>query len=202
MLRTRSSLLVALSLALCCALALGCSDDDTDKKDTGTTKLDGGGKLDTGGAACTVTDLLPADDAVGDFKKGTPETAKDSKSLTDLINGGADKYFKNSFNCMTKVSYTSATQAWDLEVWLFDQGDTAGATGAYTDTAIPGVDADITPTIGEASRENINTVAGVYTGYARKDKYLVRIFAENTADATAGKDDVQAMLKAVVGAIK
>jgi len=202
MLSTRFSLLTALSLALCCALAWGCSDDDNDKKDTGTTKLDGGQKQDTGGAPCTVTDLLPADDAVGDYKKGTPKTAKDSTSLTDLINGGADKYFNNNFNCMTRVIYTSAAQAWDLEVWLFDQGDTTGASGAYTATAITGVDVDITPTIGDASRENVNAVGGVYTGYARKGKYLVRIFAENKADASAGKDDVQAMLKAVTGAVK
>mgnify|MGYP000216986613 CR=1 FL=1 len=38
--------------------------------------------------------------------------------------------------------------------------------------------------------------------FARKGKYLVRIYAENKADAMAGKDDVQAMLKAVIALVK
>lgn len=201
MLCTRSSLTALLALALCCALAAGCSDDDNGKKDTGTTPKDGG--ADKGGKTCTAKDLLPADNTVGDFKQqATPQTAADSKSLTDLINGGSDKYFNNRFACLALVVYGSVAKSWDLEVWLFDQTDSVGADGAYKATAISGVDADITPTIGDASRENVNTVAGVYTGYARKGKYLARIFAENKPDATAGKDDVQAMLKAIVAAIK
>lgn len=201
MLCTRSSRPGVLALALCCGLAAGCSDDDNGKKDTGAVQQDG--SADTGVKTCVAKDLLPADNAVGDFtQKAAPQIAADSKSLTDLINGGSDKYFNNNFDCLALVVYASATKSWDLEVWLFDQTDSTGADGAYKATAIAGIDADITPTIGDASRENVNTVAGVYTAYARKGRYLVRVFAENTADATAGKDDVQAMLKAIVAAIK
>jgi hypothetical protein len=183
----RVPLLFALCLAVgLAALAAGCSDDDGEKP-----------------PECVADTLLPADGAVGDLKaSGTAKTALNKKALEDLINGGSEKYTANRFACLALLTYTSAAKGYkDFEVRLFDQTDAAGAQAAYKASAPVGA-VDISPTIGDASREDVNTVARVYTGGMRKGKYVARVQAEDAADPNNAKADVQAMLKAIAAAIK
>jgi hypothetical protein len=183
-------------------LAAGCSDDNGTKPDSAVTP-DGPGGADgpeqtDGPAACQVTSLLPADNAVGDFvMDGSPQTAANLTELTALINGGSEKYTQGGkFVCMALATYKSATQSHSLELWLFDQTDTAGAEAAYTATAHPD-DQDTSPVIGDASRGHDNAIADVYQADMRKGQYLARVIA----DAIAGKDDAINLLRTVAGGI-
>jgi len=174
---------------------VGCSDDDLG------TKLDGGGggadkgaTVDQSTAKCGTSAFLPADSAVGAYKvKGTPKAAATNKQLDDLINGGSEKYKTNKFSCMVEAFYTSG--AMTAQVWIFDQTDKTGAEGAYKATTSSD-NTDITPTIGDASRENLKLLAD-YLGFMRKGKYLARV----SIDDLTAKADGQALLKASAGAM-
>ena len=186
-------MLFALAVVL---LAAGCSDDNGTKPDSSVVP-DGPGSSD-GPQACQVTALLPADNTVGDFAQdGSPQTAGDLTELTALINGGSEKYTQGGkFVCMALATYKSATKTHTLELWLFDETDTAGAEVAYTATLHPD-DQDTSPTIGDASRGHENSIAGIYQADMRKGRYLARVIA----DAIAGKDDAINVLRTVAGGI-
>ena len=177
-------LLMLASLLLCGA----CSDD-------GTTTDSGGPDLtvDSGPpASCGTSAYLPADSTVGDFKQeAQPKAADTGKRLDDLIDGGSEKYKNNKFKCMVEVVYASATKSYKIKVWLFDQTDTAGATGAYTASGSAGF-TDITPTVGDASREDL-TLPLDYLADMRKGQYLARVQIDDNTSATDG----QAMIKAI-----
>ena len=182
---------LCLPALLLLVLASACSGDDN------------GGKQDSGGTdstqVCSSVALMPADSAVGDFKReNAPQVARNLTDLTALIDGGADKYTKGGkFICMALTKYISSTKTHTLELWIFDETDQAGAQATYDDTEHPD-DTDLSPTIGDAARGHDNTVSDSYTADFRKGRYLVRL----TADKVAGKSDALELLKAVATAIK
>lgn len=179
------------------ALALAaCSDDNGSKTDG---KVPDSTVQSDAPVVCTVDALLPKNNTVGDFvEDGAPQTADNLTALTALIDGGSEKYTQGGkFVCMALQKYKSATKTHGLELWLFDQTDTAGATAAYANTSNPD-DQDLTPTIGDASRGHENAIAGIYQADMRKGQYLARVIA----DAVAGKDDALALLTALASAIQ
>ncbi len=184
-----------------------CSDDTDVKKDSGPSNPEASvdksvpketAPADLSTAKCGTKALLPADATIGDFKLDKVEAAADAKGLQALINGGSEKYEKNKFKCMVKAVYKSPTKTkkYTIEVWLFDQTDAAGAKAAYDASKHPD-DADITPTIGDASRENLKLLFE-YTADMRKGQYLARIKID---DKTA-KADGPLTLKEIAKAIK
>ena len=177
-----------------------CSDDTDSNKDKGTVKdtgvADKAVTADTSSATCETQKLLPADGAVGDFKLDKALAAQNGKELQALINGGSEKYEKNSFKCMVKATFKSATKKHVMEIWLFDQTDAAGAKAAYDASQHPD-DADISPTIGDASRENLKLLFE-YTSDMRLGQYLARVKID---DKAAGADGPLA-LKAIEALIK
>ena len=197
--RTHAWLLSILVLALA-----ACSDDADPDKDTGPAKditvtdktVTDKTVADKSTATCETKKLLPADSSVGDFKLDKVEAAQNSKELQALINGGSEKYEKNKFKCMVKATFKSITKKYIIEIWLFDQTDAAGAKAAY-DASKNSDDADITPTIGDASRENLKLPFD-YSADMRLGQYLARIkIDDNTAKA-----DGPLALKAIETLIK
>ncbi len=190
---------VFLSVLLVFSLA-GCSDDTDSKQDKGTLADSGAADkakaADQSSASCGTKKLLPADAAVGDFKLDKVEAAANGKGLQALINGGSEKYEKNKFSCMVKATFKSATKKHSVEIWLFDQTDAGGAKAAYDASKHPD-DADITPTIGDASRENAKLLFE-YTADMRLGKYLARV----KIDDKAAKADGPLALKAMETLIK
>ncbi len=183
--------LVSLLLIPC---LIACSDDDNSgAADVGVDKT----VIDAAPATCGTSAFLPADSAVGNLKqKGTPKIADTGKLLDLLINGGSEKYKTNKFTCMVEASYADATNGYTAQVWIFDQTDKTGAEGAYKATSSSDY-TDISPTIGDASNENLKLLAD-YVGYMRKGKYVARV----SIDDLTAKADGQAMLKAIAGLIK
>ncbi len=161
------------------------------KKDSGTCHIDGGGR------ACGAGTFLPASDAIDDFKnEGSVKGATNSCELELLIDGGAEKYSQNKFNCMVLAKYKSVTKSIAVDAWIFDQTDNQGAEGAYQ---LVGTldDTPLTPTLGDASQENLKLPFS-YTATMRKGKYVVRIFV----DKKEGKNEGMAFLKNIESAIK
>ena len=183
-------------------LALAACSDDTDpQKDAAVADkavIADKAPADSSTASCDTKKLLPADGTVGDFKLDKVEAAVNGKELQALINGGSEKYEKNSFKCMVKSTYksTSATKKYLIEIWIFDQTDAAGAKAAYV-ASKHSDDADISPTIGDASRENLKLLYD-YTADMRQGKYLARI----KIDDKAAKADGPVALKAIEALIK
>jgi hypothetical protein len=173
-----------MSMLLAGLLLGACSDDNGQKSDNGSTKTDGGG---TGACedtkTCGTTDLLPADNAVGDYaKKGAPRVAADAACLQQLIDGGSVKYEQNKFACVSVVTYASAADSAEIEVWAFDQTDAAGAQAAM-DLAAANM-TDLGPTLGEASKEDVS-LPSTYMAFARKGKTLVRVLANKKTSRDA-----------------
>jgi hypothetical protein len=173
-----------LSLFLSSLLLCSACSDDTTQKDSGTQDIGTP-------ASCGTSAYLPADSAVGDFKKGTIKAADTGKRLDDLIDGGSEKYKTNNFKCMVQVIYESGSKSYEIKVWLFDQTDATGASGAYTASG-SGSFTDITPTVGDASREDL-TLPLDYLADMRKGQYLARV----QIDDNSAKDDGRAMIKAI-----
>lgn len=187
---------IPLCLAALLALA-GCSDDaNGGKQDSGPGTTDSVNGKDTSAATCATKKLLPADGKVGDFKLQKTEAADDGKSLQALINGGSDKYERNKFKCMVKAAFASATKKHKIEVWIFDQTDSASAKKAYDDSKHAD-DADLATTLGDASRENTKLLFE-YTADMLQGKYVVRIKIDDKKEAADGP----LMLKEVEAAIK
>jgi hypothetical protein len=185
------------------SLALGACSDDTDTtKDKGTpvdsSVADKAKAVDQSTATCGTKKLLPADGTVGDFKLDKVEAAADAKGLQALINGGSEKYEKNKFTCMVKATFKSASKKHGIEIWLFDQTDAAGATAAYDASKHPD-DADISPTIGDASRENAKLLFE-YTADMRLGKYLARVKIDDKAAKADGPTTLSAMEKTIKAA--
>lgn len=181
-------------LILSLALA-GCSDDTDSKQDKGTPADSGAADkakaADQSTATCGTQKLLPADGTVGDFKLDKMEAAADGKGLQALINGGSEKYEKNKFACMVRATFKSATKKHGIEIWIFDQTDAAGAKAAY-DASEHSDDADISPTIGDASRENAKLLFE-YTADMRLGKYLARVKIDDKAAKADGPTALKAM---------
>lgn len=189
---------LALLLLILLLGLVACSSDDGDKKADSKVGGTDAGAGDTA-KSCGATALLPADNAVKDFTQdGAAKTASDLTALTDLINGGAEKYTESGkFVCMALVTYKSATESHTLELWLFDQTDSDGATTAYTNTENPD-DKPLSPMIGDDARGHENPVAGIYQADMRKGQYLARV----TAKPAAGQADAEALLTALASAIQ
>jgi hypothetical protein len=177
-----------LAVGACLALGLGCSDDSKQQKDNGPTP---DLSKDTGPKVCGATSLLPADSAVGDYKKDTPQVATTPKELDDLIDGGSEKFINNKFNCMAWVKYSSTAASASVDIKLFDQTDAAGAQAAY---GIVGTGyTDITPVVGDAAKESV--LVSSYAAVMRKGKHIAQVEAKpKTAQA-----DAVALLKALAG---
>ena len=181
-----------MTFALCLVLltTAACSDSvDTD----GGLVADKAIAADTGKpATCGTSAYLPADGKIGDFKRtASPKAAANGKQLKDLIDGGSEKYEKNSFVCMSLVSYASATTSYKIEIWLFDQTDAAGAKAAYAATKHPD-DADLSPTVGDASRQN-SKLLFEYTADMIKGKYLARVKVDDKKGAADGLAAIKAV---------
>jgi len=186
---TRRILITALTLAL----AAGCSDDTS----VGDSAVAPDSSVDSAPAFCDTSAFLPGDSVVGDFVvKGTPKAAANAAALNLLINGGSVKYSDNKFVCMVEAFYTSATKSYQIKVWIFDQTNNTGATAAYTATGNASF-SNITPTIGDTSRENLKLPLD-YMADVIKGKYLIRV----QSDDPAAHADGLAMLKAIVALIK
>jgi hypothetical protein len=138
---------------------------------------------------------MPADKAVGDYtRKAAPESANDVSALQAIVDGASEKYSQNKFVCMSRAYYDSAASGAQVELWVFDQTDAAGAKAAM-DIAVAGL-TDLAPVIGDASKED-TTVVGGYLAFARtKGKTLVRVYANKKA----AKDDAVSLLKLVINA--
>lgn len=204
------TLLTALALTAMVALCVACSDDDTSNTNNNNGNnnnnnnsavdqgvADTGPAADSGPRVCDTTALLPADNAVGDFaRSGQVQVAVNGKQLQDLINGGSEKYEKNSFKCMSLATYASATKKHKVEVWLFNQTGAAGAAAAYKATEHPD-DQAISPAVGDAARENTKLLFE-YTADLRKGAYVARV----KIDDKAGAADGPLFLKALAAAIK
>jgi hypothetical protein len=182
-------------IGLSLLLGAGCSDE---KKPNPDSKIvaDGPQKVDGGNKTCGTTAHLPANGKVGDYQQSqAPEVATNSQQLFDLIDGGAEKYLQNKFVCMTKAKYASAAKSINIDVWLFDQTDAAGATAAMTAATSAG-ETPTAPVIGDASVENLGLTFG-YQATMRKGKYLARVITEKKE----GKDDALALLTQIAGAL-
>ena len=181
-------------IALCipALLALACSDDDK----SNNSKADAAGPdqavADMTPAVCGTSSALPADGAVTGYnKKGAHKAAATFKQLDLLINGGSVKYQTNKFACMVEAFYTDSTGKITAQVWIFDQTDVAGATGAFS--AVLSSDyTDITPAVGDAAKENLNLLAD-YQAFMRKSKYVVRVSLDDKSKSADG----QAFLTAI-----
>jgi hypothetical protein len=185
-----SRALSILALLLALTLVGGCSDD------TSNPQVDKGPpKTETQQLSCNTMGLLPTDKSVGDYtRKATPDIAANATSLQALIDGGSEKYSQNKFICMVQAFYTSTTSGAEIKIWVFDQTDAAGATAAMT-AAVSPVFTDITPTIGDASKED-TTLPAAYVAFARKGKTLARVEANKKTANT----DAQSLLKAIITA--
>jgi hypothetical protein len=191
-----SRALSILALLLATALVGACSDDTSKTVDKGPSKVDTKvGGTDGTTKTCSTSSLLPADKSVSDYtKKAAADVANDATSLQALIDGGSEKYSQNKFVCMVQAIYASTTSSSEITVWIFDQTDAAGATAAMT-AAVSATSTDLTPTVGDASKEDTTLVSG-YVAFARKNKTLVRVSANKKAVSA----DAQALLKAIIAA--
>jgi hypothetical protein len=179
-----------------CALLLGlgaCSDDTKPKADLASPPKEAAVK------SCPTSAFLPADAKVGDYKQdGAPQVATNGIELKALIDGGSEKYEQNSFLCMVLAKYKSASKGVSAELWVFDQTDAAGADAAMKAVLTPD-DADLAPTIGDASKENVKLPFG-YTAIMRKQRYLGRaVLADKKAEGSA---DASSLLREIAAAIK
>jgi len=175
-------------------LIAGCSDDSA-KTDTGAGSSDKSVTAEASTGTCGTSAFAPADGTVADYTKGTPKVATTAKELQDLIDGGSEKYSNNQFACMVQVVYTNSTKGVTLEAWIFDQTNAAGAEAAMT-AALSADDTELTPKIGDASKENTKLLSN-YTVIMRKGQYVGRILASKK-DASA---DAVALLTAIAGAM-
>ena len=176
-------------LSLPALVLISCSDDDKgDPADIGVDQA----VADMTVATCGTSAFLPADGKVSGYKqKSTPKAAATGAQLNLLINGGSEKYKTNKFSCMVEAFYTDAGGKITAQIWIFDQTDAAGATGAFT--AVISTDyTDITPALGDAGKENLQLLAD-YLGLVRKGKYVVRVSLDDKAKAANGR----ALLKAI-----
>ena len=173
---------------------VSCSDDDKVNADMGT----GADKAiaDITAATCGTSAALPADGKVSGYKlKGTAKVAATGTDLNLLINGGSEKYKTDESTCMVEAFYTDAAGKLTAQVWIFDQTDAAGATGAFT-SVISGDYTDISPAVGDAGKENLNLLAD-YVGIMRKGKYVVRVSLDDKSKSADG----QAFLKEIASAL-
>jgi hypothetical protein len=176
-----SRVLPVLSVTL--ALGLGCSSD-TNQKDSSVPPKE------TGPKACTATAYLPANAKVGDYKQQDLQIATNAKELDDLIDGGSEKFINNKFSCLSWVLYASSAKGVTIDIRLFDQTDSAGATEAYKLVGTTYV--DMSPVVGDAAKED-TTLPTTYAAIMRKGKFLAQV--------TATKKDAQADATEVVKGI-
>jgi hypothetical protein len=177
---------------------VACSDDTVaPKPDTGPGKdviIAGEAKP----SDCATKAYVPADSKVGDYKlEGAIAFASDGASLKALIDGGSEKYEQNKFSCMSLAKYKSASKSVTVELWLFDQTDSAGATAAMGAVVGPD-DTDLSPVLGDAAKENLKLPFG-YTAIFRKGKVLGRVILAEKK--TEGQADALSLLTATAGAV-
>jgi hypothetical protein len=182
-------------LSIPALVLVSCSDDD---KGNGADMGNGADQAvaDITVATCGTSAALPADDKVSGYKlKGTAKVAATGKDLDLLINGGSEKYKTNKFTCMVEAFYTDATGKLTAQVWIFDQTDAAGATGAFT-LVTSGDYTDISPAVGDAGKENLKLLAD-YVGIIRKGKHVARVSLDDKSKSADG----QAFLKEIASAL-
>jgi hypothetical protein len=137
---------------------------------------------------------LPADNAVGDYVLSGAATQADSaQQLYDLIDGAGDRYLSAGFLCLRSGTYSSPGGGPDITVSIYDQGTAGGATAVYDAYATSG-EQPLTPTRGDASRENMPLN---YQAYLRAG----RIFVDVVADSPQSRDSAVAMLDAVLAGL-
>jgi hypothetical protein len=168
-----------LVLGVALGIGLGCSSD-TKQKDSSIPPKE------TGPKTCTATAYLPADGKLGDYKQQDLQIATNGKELDDLIDGGSEKFKDNKFSCLSWVKYASAGKAVSIDIRLFDQTDSGGATAAYGLVGTTYV--DITPVIGDAAKDD-TTLPTTYAAVMRKGKFLAQVTA-NKKDAQADATEV------------
>jgi hypothetical protein len=185
-----------LPLLVATLLPGACSDDSTAPQlDKSLPKAEMTVGHDGATKTCSTAALMPADKAVGDYtRKAAPESANDVAALQAIVDGGSEKYSQNKFVCMSRAYYDSVAIGAEVELWVFDQTDAAGAQAAM-DIAVSGL-TDLTPVIGDASKEDL-TVVGGYLAFARsKGRTLARVYANKKT----ARDDAVALLKLVLTA--
>ena len=183
-------------LIVLCVVGTGCSNDSPTQStsDLGTNKptcqMDGGQRL------CATSSFLPANGKVEDFKKESDDQiATNSCELQALIDGGAEKYEKHKFQCMTLAKYASAAKTIKITVWLFDQTDPSAAGAAYEEIGTADNTATA-PSIGDASEENLKLPFD-YLANMRKGKYLARVFVDKKEGQKEGIQLLQEIATAI-----
>jgi len=171
-------LLIGIAILLGIIL-IGCEEDKKEE--------------DNGGNTVQPVDLLPSDNEISGWTKGTStgdfQEAYDQGSLYDIIDGGAEVYVANGFQSGVQQIYrgTIASQQTTLYLFITDQGDSANCTSLFQEPTIRPPGGIAVSDLGEEALIDRSLLFDLAL-YFRNDRFFVKITLSKAADAQASEN--------------
>jgi len=147
---------------------------------------------DNGGTAVQPADLLPADNEISGWTKGTGtgdyQEAYDQGSLYDIIDGGAEVYIANGFQSGVQQLYrgTIAAQQTTLYLFITDQGDSTNCANLLQDPNINPPGGAEVDSLGDEALIDRGLFYNVI--YFREDRFFAKITIDKTGDPEASEN--------------